>query len=39
VFGNESVDSYDKAIEQVKKMNIDRAIQIQQAAYDRFNKR
>ncbi|NQX63336.1 extracellular solute-binding protein [Paenibacillus qinlingensis] len=39
VMGAASVSEFDKAIEQLKKMNIDRAIQIQQAALDRYNKR
>lgn len=39
IMGADSVDNYDKAVEQMKKMNIEQAIQIQQAAVDRYNKR
>lgn len=39
VMGSASVDDYDKAIDQMKKMNIDRAVEIYQAATDRYNKR
>ncbi|MGO4698540.1 ABC transporter substrate-binding protein [Paenibacillus sp. 2TAB26] len=39
IMGTSSLDSFDKAIEQFKKMGIERAIEIQQAAFDRFNKR
>ncbi|WP_054026505.1 extracellular solute-binding protein [Bacillus sp. FJAT-28004] len=39
IMGTSSLDSFDKAIEQFKKMGIERAIEIQQAAFDRFIKR
>jgi putative aldouronate transport system substrate-binding protein len=39
MLGSETIANYDKAIDQFKKMNIDRAIEIQQAALDRYNKR
>ncbi|MCR2805265.1 extracellular solute-binding protein [Paenibacillus soyae] len=39
IMGSASVDDIDGAVEQFKKMGIERAIEIQQAAYDRFNKR
>jgi len=39
VMGVESIDSFDKYIEQLKKMGIDQAITIQQEALDRYYKR
>ncbi|MFD0692991.1 ABC transporter substrate-binding protein [Paenibacillus sp. GCM10027628] len=39
VMGAASVDDYDKTVEQLKKMNIDRAAEIYQTATDRYNKR
>lgn len=39
VMGAAKVEDYDKTIEQVKKMNIDRAVEIYQTATDRYNKR
>ncbi|KIL42020.1 hypothetical protein SD70_03990 [Gordoniibacillus kamchatkensis] len=39
VMGALPLDSYDKTIDQLKKMNIDRAVAIYQAAVDRYNKR
>lgn len=36
ITGTESIDNFDKYIAQLKKMNIDRAIQIEQTAYDRY---
>ncbi|MDD9266876.1 ABC transporter substrate-binding protein [Paenibacillus sp. GCM10023248] len=39
VMGAAKLEDYDKTIEQVKKMNIDRAVEIYQAATDRYNKR
>lgn len=39
VMGATKVEDYDKTIEQVKKMNIDRAVEIYQTATDRYNKR
>ena len=37
--GAAKVEDYDKTVEQVKKMNMDRAVEIYQAATDRYNKR
>jgi putative aldouronate transport system substrate-binding protein len=39
VMGAAKVEDYDKTMEQVKKMNIDRAVEIYQTATDRYNKR
>ncbi|WP_422657785.1 extracellular solute-binding protein [Paenibacillus sp. EC2-1] len=39
VQGQESLDNFDKYVEQMKKMKIEEAIQLQQAAVERFNKR
>lgn len=39
ILGQESLDNYDKFVENIKSMNIDRAIEINQAALDRFNSR
>jgi len=39
VMGSADAGTLDTGIEQFKKMGIDRAIEIQQAAFDRFNKR
>lgn len=39
LLGVESVENFDKYYEQLKKMGIERAIEIQQAALDRYNKR
>lgn len=39
ILGSESLDNYDKFVETIKKMNIDRAIEIKQAAYDRLQAR
>jgi putative aldouronate transport system substrate-binding protein len=39
IMGSAPLESYGEAIEQLKKMKIDRAIEIQQAALDRYNKR
>jgi putative aldouronate transport system substrate-binding protein len=36
LLGNMSLDKYDTYVAQVKEMKIDRAIEIQQAAYDRY---
>lgn len=38
IIGKESMDSYDKFVETVKSMNVERAIEIVQAVYDRYNK-
>jgi putative aldouronate transport system substrate-binding protein len=39
IMGSEPLDNYDKYIDQMKKLGIERAIQINQAALERFNKR
>ncbi len=39
IMGSAQVDSFDKALEQFKKMGIDRALELQQVAYDRFQQR
>lgn len=39
IMGTAKVESFDQALEQFKKMGIDRAIEIQQAAFDRFQNR
>jgi len=39
VMGQESIDKFDSFVEQIKKMNIEEAIKIQQAALDRYYKR
>lgn len=39
ILGTESFDNYDKFVETIKSMNIDRAIEIKQAAYDRLQER
>jgi len=39
ITGEEPIDNFDKFVEQLKSMNIEKAIEIQQAALDRFNKR
>ncbi len=39
IMGSQSIDGFDKFVEQIKKMNIEKAIQIQQAALDRYNSR
>jgi len=39
VLGTEPIEAYDKFIEKLKVLNIDRAIEIQQAALDRYNSR
>ncbi|NHN30409.1 extracellular solute-binding protein [Paenibacillus agricola] len=39
VLGTDPVDSYDKFLEKLKSLKIDRALQIEQAALDRYNKR
>lgn len=39
VMGQESLDNFDTYVEQIKKMNIEEAIKIQQAALDRYNAR
>lgn len=39
VLGAEPIENFDKYMEKLKKMNIDRAIEIQQNALDRYGKR
>jgi len=39
ILGTESFDNYDKFVQTIKSMNIDRAIEIRQAAYDRLQDR
>lgn len=39
ILGSEPIENYDKFVETIKKMNIDRAIEIKQAAYDRLKDR
>ena len=39
IMGTRSLDEYDAFVESLKAMNIDRAIEIQQAALDRYNAR
>ncbi len=39
VLGTKSLDEYDTFIETLKKVNVDRAIEIKQAAVDRYNAR
>ncbi|WP_028612306.1 extracellular solute-binding protein [Paenibacillus harenae] len=39
ILGTEKIDAYDKYMEKLKSLKIDRAIEIQQAASDRFNNR
>ncbi len=39
ILGVEPIENYDAFVENIKAMNIDRALEIKQASYDRFNKR
>lgn len=39
IMGTEPLENYDKYIEQMKKLGIERAIQINQSALERYNKR
>lgn len=39
ILGNEPLDAYDGYMEKLKTLDIDRAIEIQQAALERYNKR
>jgi putative aldouronate transport system substrate-binding protein len=39
IFGKEPLDKFDEYVQQIKKLNIDRAVEIYQAALDRYNKR
>ncbi|MFB5675427.1 extracellular solute-binding protein [Paenibacillus terreus] len=39
ILGTEPVDNYDRYVQQMKDMGIERALEIQQAAYERYLKR
>lgn len=39
VTGAESLDNFDKYVEQIKKFGIDRAIEIKEAGVERYNAR
>ena len=39
IMGQESLDTFDKYVENIKKLGIDRAIEIQNAALKRYNER
>jgi putative aldouronate transport system substrate-binding protein len=39
IMGQESLDHFDKFVAEMEKMNIKRAIELKQAALDRYNKR
>jgi putative aldouronate transport system substrate-binding protein len=39
ILGSEPVDQYESYVEKMKSLKLDRAIEIQQAALDRYNKR
>lgn len=39
IVGNKSIEEFDSYVEEIKRLKIDRAIEIQQAAYDRFIQR
>ncbi|MNR68766.1 hypothetical protein D3C85_1935300 [compost metagenome] len=39
ILGNEPVDNFEKYVDKMKSLNLSRAIEIQQAALDRYNKR
>jgi putative aldouronate transport system substrate-binding protein len=39
ILGNDSIDSYEEYVKKLKSLNIDRAIEIQKAALERFNNR
>ena len=39
IMGSESLDTFDDFVETLKGMNIERCIEIQQAALDRYNAR
>ena len=36
IFGEESLDNFNAFVEQIKGLGIDRAVEIKQAAYDRY---
>lgn len=39
IMGTESIEAYDKYVEQMKSLGIERALEIQQAAYERYLQR
>lgn len=39
IMGQEPLDKFDEFVQTIKSMNIDRAIEIKQAALDRYNNR
>jgi putative aldouronate transport system substrate-binding protein len=39
VLGTDPIEAFDKYVEKMKSLNLDRAIEIQQAALDRYNSR
>jgi len=39
IMGAEPLDNFDKYVEQLKKFNIERGVQIQQDAYNRYKSR
>ncbi|RAV09902.1 extracellular solute-binding protein [Paenibacillus contaminans] len=39
ILGADPIESFDKYLEKLKSLNIDRAVEIQQAALERYNKR
>lgn len=39
ILGTESLDTFDKYVDKMKSLKLDRAIEIQKAALDRYNKR
>ncbi|QGQ99008.1 hypothetical protein EHS13_31100 [Paenibacillus psychroresistens] len=39
ILGTDSIDSYDKFLAKLKTLKIDRALEIEQGALDRYNKR
>lgn len=39
ILGEEPIENYDQFVSQLKMMNIEKAIQLQQAAVERYNKR
>ncbi|NUU60127.1 extracellular solute-binding protein [Paenibacillus agri] len=39
ILGTESLDAYDNLVKQLERLNIKRAIEIQQSAFDRFKQR
>ncbi|MNW19704.1 hypothetical protein D3C71_2198110 [compost metagenome] len=39
ILGTEPVDSYDSYMDKLKTLNVDRAVEIQQNALERYNQR